>query len=124
MDTEAEDMSPLAEPPIRVLVIAADPLARLGLSGLLADTPELRIVGQVGPTDDLAAAADVYRPDVILWDFGWQQELELDAFGKPSAPDGDHRALPVVGLVGEFAAALDEPDRLERLEEIIRRVDA
>jgi DNA-binding NarL/FixJ family response regulator len=55
---------------LRVLITADDPLARAGLATLLADQPDCTVVGQV-TSADLAAMLEVYRPDVILWDVGW-----------------------------------------------------
>ncbi len=57
--------------PIRVLLIASDPLARAGLAALLADQPTLTVVGQLAPAVDPAAALAAYQPDVLLWDLGW-----------------------------------------------------
>jgi DNA-binding NarL/FixJ family response regulator len=59
----------------RVLVTADDPLARAGLATLLAAQPGCEVVGQVSPSD-LAEMIDVYRPDVVLWDLGWEQSSE------------------------------------------------
>lgn len=57
-----------------VLIIADDPLARAGLATLLEDREELHVVGQVAAGDSLLSDLDAYRPDVILWDFGWDPE--------------------------------------------------
>ena len=57
---------------VRILLVAADPLARAGLAALLAEEDRLEIVGQV---EDTAAWDDTliaFRPDVILWDLGWE----------------------------------------------------
>ncbi len=55
---------------VRALVVAADPLARAGLATLLASQPGCIVVGQVAADAELANALPVYRPDVIVWDFG------------------------------------------------------
>jgi DNA-binding NarL/FixJ family response regulator len=56
---------------LRVLVAADDPLARVGLAALLAEEAGCRVVGQAASVDDLAAAAQAHRPEVVLWDAGW-----------------------------------------------------
>lgn len=86
---------------IRVLIVADDPLARAGLATLLADRPGLALVGQVaGQTaedDTLLDHLDVYRPDVILWDLGWDgEELEIDFADLP---------VPVLVLLPQAALA-------------------
>jgi DNA-binding NarL/FixJ family response regulator len=56
---------------LRVLIIADDPLARAGLATLLADQPGLVVVGRVAAQADLPTQLDVYHPDLILFDLGW-----------------------------------------------------
>lgn len=56
---------------VRVLIVADDPLARSGLAALLAGQPECAVVGQVDRASDLDDQLAVYRPDVLLWDLGW-----------------------------------------------------
>ena len=74
--------------PIRVLIIAADPLARAGLSALVASQPSIEVVGQAAPMDDLVQQTRSYRPDVVLWDLGWSpaEALELLADVAPRLP--------------------------------------
>ncbi len=61
--------------PIQVMLIADDPLVRSGLAALLADTRDCLVVGQIASDTDIMAGTDVYRPDIVLWDMGWQQGL-------------------------------------------------
>ena len=61
----------LAMRELRILITAEDPLARAGLATLLGDQPDCEVVGQVTPAD-LSPMLDVYRPDVVLWDTGWE----------------------------------------------------
>ena len=58
---------------LRVLVVADDSLARAGLAALLSAQPGCVVVGQVVEEGDLASALDVYRPQVVLWDLGWER---------------------------------------------------
>jgi len=60
---------------LRVLIAATDPLARAGLAALLADQPGISVIGQVAG-DDLAVMLDVYRPEVVVWDVGWEGSAE------------------------------------------------
>jgi two-component system nitrate/nitrite response regulator NarL len=72
---------------LRLLIIAADPLARAGLVTLLDERPGLEIAGQVEGGDSLADELDVFEPDVVVVDLGWEpeeglailEELALDA---------------------------------------------
>ncbi|MCI0396548.1 MAG: response regulator transcription factor [Chloroflexi bacterium] len=80
---------------LRLLVVAADPLSRAGLATLLADQPGYEVVGRVESTPDLPAGIDVYRPDVILWDLGWEAEENLALLAE-IAEDG---GLGIVALL-------------------------
>ncbi|HEX3050420.1 MAG TPA: response regulator transcription factor [Aggregatilineaceae bacterium] len=77
---------------LRVLVVADDPLARAGLAALL--TGRCDVVGQVSGETELPL--DVYRPDVVLWDLGW----DVDALPEHLADWGDANP-PVVALLPE-----------------------
>jgi len=61
---------------LRVLVIADDPLARTGLSMLLSGEPGCLVIGQVESEHDLDEAWATFQPDVLLWDLGWEPDLE------------------------------------------------
>jgi DNA-binding NarL/FixJ family response regulator len=77
--------------PLRIFIVADDLLVRTGLSTLLVAQSDMRVVGQSnGATlsDDL----DVYRPDIILWDLGWNV-----ANAKRLAGVGDTSVLALVG---------------------------
>jgi DNA-binding NarL/FixJ family response regulator len=62
---------------VRTLVVADSPLARAGLTGLL-DGIGIRVVGGVGEESDLTDMIAVFRPDVIVWDMGWQPLSALE----------------------------------------------
>lgn len=55
--------------PLRVLVVADDPLARAGIVARLAGWPELAVAGESGAAD-AASAAGVHGAAAILWDAG------------------------------------------------------
>jgi DNA-binding NarL/FixJ family response regulator len=53
---------------IRVLLVDDDPLLRSGLKLMLAPEPEIEVVAEAGDGDEVLAAVDRHRPDVILMD--------------------------------------------------------
>ena len=84
---------------LRLLVVASDPLARTGLALALDDQPERSVVGQVAGVADLIHDIEVYRPDVVVWDLGWnptgalEQLAGLEESGAPVLvllPDNAH----------------------------------
>lgn len=95
---------------LRVLIVADDPLARAGLAALLADQPDCIVVGQTAGDADLASDLDVYRPDVALWDLGWERSSDSSASSLPGLEYlvelGDI-GLPVVGLLSDESQASD-----------------
>lgn len=56
---------------MRVLVVADNVLARTGLAALLTIQPDVEIVGQVAGTETLGDDLDVYRPEVVAFDLGY-----------------------------------------------------
>lgn len=78
-------MSPL---PIRLLVLASDLLARTGLAGLLGSEPNLNIIAQAAPGDDLETLLAVYRPQIVLWDMAWASDVDLALLADWLQPDG------------------------------------
>jgi DNA-binding NarL/FixJ family response regulator len=85
---------------LRVLVVASSPLARAGLTALLDGAAGISIVGQNAGDADLADSLDVYRPDVLIWDMGWEPLQNLDRLGEISG-------VPVLALIGDEATALE-----------------
>ena len=76
---------------MRVLVVADDPLARGGLSALLAAQPGVVVAAQVAPADRWARVLEAYGPEVAAWDLG----------GAPSGeplPDLERIGIPVLVL--------------------------
>jgi two-component system nitrate/nitrite response regulator NarL len=78
----------------QVLIVAKDPLARAGLANLLANESSCVVVGQITSETDLLTEVDVYRPDVIIWDLGWDSSLTLEQID--SMRDIE---LPIVALL-------------------------
>lgn len=59
--------------PLRVLVVAADPLARAGLSSMLEAGDECLVVGRLEPREWLADQ-DVFEAEACVLDLGWSEE--------------------------------------------------
>jgi DNA-binding NarL/FixJ family response regulator len=57
---------------LRVLVVSLDRLSRAGLAAVLDEQEGLTVVGQVSGDEDSFLPADVYDPDVIVWDVSWE----------------------------------------------------
>ncbi len=85
---------------LRVLVVADDPLARAGLATMLSGVPGCEVVGQVGSEAGVADAVEVYQPDVVVWDTGWDAARSVERLEDFS----EAASTPVVAL------ALDEED--------------
>jgi DNA-binding NarL/FixJ family response regulator len=86
----------------RVLIVGDDPLARVGLSQMIQDDPDCVMVGQIDRAIDLSDALEVYRPDVVLWDLGWEASENLERLAE-FAEEG----VPVVALLSDETLALD-----------------
>jgi DNA-binding NarL/FixJ family response regulator len=87
---------------LRILIVGDNPLARTGLAALLAGETGIAVVGQVAGDDDLPEDLDLYKPDILVWDLGWEPSSALDHLAdlKDSGP-------PAVALLTETAHAAD-----------------
>jgi two-component system, NarL family, nitrate/nitrite response regulator NarL len=86
--------------PIRVLIIAGDPLARAGLSVLLAGNAQSNVVGQTAPRAGLVTEVQTYQPDALLWDLGWNPTTNLEVLA-----DLTEAGPPVLALLAEETSA-------------------
>jgi DNA-binding NarL/FixJ family response regulator len=100
MDQSGIMSSPVDD--LRVLLVADDPLTRTGLAVMLQDQPGCTVAGQIAGDADQLAALDDYRPDVLLWDLGWNPESNLDHLADLK---DDH--IPVVVLLSDETYAVD-----------------
>jgi two-component system nitrate/nitrite response regulator NarL len=91
---------------LRVLVVASDPLARAGLAALLEGRPECTVVGQVSADANLADELAIYRPDVVVWDLGWDPAPILSA-DEDRLAEGPEAPIPVVALLPDDQSATD-----------------
>ena len=85
----------MTETPIRILIVAEDSLARTGLAGVLAAHADVRVVGQSAVRGDLDVMLRAGRPDVVVWDLGWNAEASLDAMAEHASD-----FPPIVALLG------------------------
>ncbi len=87
---------PLLLNPLRVLIVADDQLSRAGLAALLAQQPGVEVAGQAAEDDDIDSALEVYIPDVLVWDLGWNPVGSLARLSE--LPE---TAPPVVALLAD-----------------------
>ncbi|MEP7292477.1 MAG: response regulator transcription factor [Chloroflexota bacterium] len=85
---------------LRVLVVASSPLARAGLTALLDDALGIHVVGQSAGDHDLPDALDVYRPDALIWDMGYEPMQNLERLGEVGG-------AAVLALIADEVAALE-----------------
>ncbi|GAB4322301.1 MAG: response regulator transcription factor [Phototrophicales bacterium] len=81
---------------MRVLIIATDLLTRAGLAALL--NPHVEVIGQIPITQTLTDDLSIYRPDVVIYDAGYEPQLD----GLASLAD-----LPLVVLLPNAESVLD-----------------
>lgn len=87
---------------LRILIVAPDLLARVGLAALLAEQPGLLVVGQLAPTDELDKGLAVFQPDLLLWDLGWSTHATLEALSAMT-----EEGPPLLALIDDEAAVAD-----------------
>ena len=85
---------------LRVLVVAQDSLARTGLATLLRQQRGCDVVGQIAADGEVSAGIEVYLPDAVVWDLGWDLASGLEQLS--SLPES---APPVLALVADAADA-------------------
>lgn len=93
---------PIDAPDLRVLIIARDPLARAGLAVLLEQQPGCVVVGQVDGETGALDAIDIYQPELVLFDLGWDATTAPPQLAALSQAD-----VPVVALLPDDAAAAE-----------------
>lgn len=94
----------MPEQVLRVLIVAADALTRAGLAAILATQSDLQTVAQLQPTDDLENALNVFQPDVLLWDIGYDADEALELLAEhnhqTTAP-----TIPMLALLADATLA-------------------
>jgi DNA-binding NarL/FixJ family response regulator len=87
---------------LRLLIVASDPLARAGLVALLNSQPGFTVAGQVAGETDLLAEIDLYQPELILYDLGWNPAPLLERL-----LDLSEANLPLVILLPDATYSAD-----------------
>ena len=87
---------------LRILVVADDPLSRSGLAALLQNQAGCLVAGQIAGDADILAALEQYRPDVLIWDLGWNPDAALEHLA-----DLKDYALPVAVLLADESLAAE-----------------
>ncbi len=87
--------------PVRLILVADDPLARAGLANLLADEPGCEVVYQTSTNafepELVADHFDSFLPEAVIWDLGWEVP--------DSIPSWAAVPVPVVALLPDGMAA-------------------
>ena len=91
--------------PIRVLIVAAYPIARAGLAALLGDVADILIVGQAAGGADLGGIVAATAPDLLLLDEATGDEEALEGLER-LLRGGDGPAALVLGAERTEEAAL------------------
>jgi len=86
----------------RILVVADDPLARVGLTTLLTEQSNCTVIGQVPGDINLVENMVVYAPDVLVWDMSWGSTGAIERL----ADLGDS-GVPALVLLADESLASD-----------------
>jgi DNA-binding NarL/FixJ family response regulator len=93
-----EDLDPTQS--FKVLIVAADPLARAALASALNQTGTHALeVWSTSSANEVDRALERYRPDVVLWDLGLEGQNALESL-RASLPHD----VPVLTLVAPEAS--------------------
>ncbi len=76
---------------LNLLIVADDPLAQAGLSLMLAQEADGEVIAHVNRADLAEELADGLKPDVIIWDVGWEIPAQL--------PEWSEIGVPVIALL-------------------------
>ncbi len=82
---------------LNLLIVAADPLARMALASLLDEFPQFHVLGLANPStveDTLADLQEDTVVDLLIWDWGWE------AVGMAAA-DFEALEIPVLALLSD-----------------------
>ena len=94
---------------LQVLVVADNLLTRAGIASLLDNQETLDVIGQL-TSNSLIDVPDLYTPDVILVDLGWDVQAMLEALQQlpndypvVALLNDDADASTTFGIIGRFS---------------------
>jgi DNA-binding NarL/FixJ family response regulator len=118
-DPQVRPQAPEHGAPLRVHVVGADPLARVGIRTLLDGHPGIRVTGESGPGPAAVAVLRAQRPHVVVVHGPLAADLSrplsarpgdgtrvLTMGGPPPAPGAAHGHLPGTASAGQLASAV------------------
>lgn len=79
----------MAASAVRILVVADDALTRAGLVSLLSENQDCAVVGQVASHPALSADIEMFRPDTVVWEMGWNTTAQLTVLRELPGPNAD-----------------------------------
>ena len=85
---------------VRVLVVADDQLTRAGLAAVIAGQPGCAVVGQLAGPEFSNSVPDLYSPNAVAWDLGWDSNSALGHFDR-----AQETGLPTIVLAPDRAQA-------------------
>jgi len=106
--------------PLRVLVVANDPLARAGLAALVQSEDDLSVVGQLGPA---ATTVEAFTFDIALFDLGWELDDTLTPLSDSPLLELDTPLLVLIPddeFVTEVVASLSADSRRSPYSVLVR----
>jgi DNA-binding NarL/FixJ family response regulator len=68
--------------PVRLLIADDHPIVRASFEGMLAEKPDLEVVGEAGNGEEAVRLADQLRPDVVLMDLRMPEVDGVEAIGR------------------------------------------
>jgi len=81
---------------VRVLIVARNAFARVGLRALLESQASVMVIGDSAPDATLPRQVELLQPNALLWDLEWEADLEQLAPLSAELP-------PVLALLNDSA---------------------
>ncbi len=85
---------------IRVMVVAASPVVRAGLSAVLTSNPQLTVVGSVSDLDALLREVGQLQPDLVLLDLS--SNLQQSVWEKLLLMQEEQYSSPIIVIADEL----------------------